>query len=85
MIIAYRDPVSYNLSVAREFLKQIYVAEKLAPPRSFAEVRTAYTSLYERLRQPGLWRELMQSGQLAKVAIYAVEAYGIFKVCLHPL
>lgn len=77
---AYRDPVSYNLSVAREVLKQLYVTEKLAPPTSFAEIRSAYTSMFEQARQPSYWRELLQNGGWAKIGIYALEAYGIFKV-----
>jgi hypothetical protein len=28
----------------------------------------------------GYWRGIIQSGEIARVAIYAVEAYGIFKV-----
>lgn len=79
---AYRQPVMYNLSVARELLKQVYVAERLQPPTDFAAVRSAYSTLWSRASSQAYWRGILSSGEWAKVAIYAVEAYGIFKVCL---
>jgi F-type H+-transporting ATPase subunit g len=72
----------YNLSVARELLKQVYVAERLQPPTDFAAVRSAYSTLWSRASSQAYWRGILSSGEWAKVAIYAVEAYGIFKVCL---
>lgn len=44
MSTAYREPVFGNLAVAREVLKQVYVAEKLAPP-SLAQVSSTCSSL----------------------------------------
>lgn len=70
----------YNLSVTREFLKQVYVAEKLAPPTSFSAITEAYTTLFNRARDLNYWRELARSGAWAKVGIYALEAYGVFKI-----
>jgi F-type H+-transporting ATPase subunit g len=70
----------YELAVARELFKQVYVAERLAPPTSFAEVKTAYSTIFERLRHFSYWREILRSGEWAKIGIYALEAYGIFKV-----
>ena len=80
MCPAYREPLTYNFSVFREVLKQVYVAERLQPPpiNAFSSV---YSSLWSRARSPQYWRELLQSGDLAKLGIYAAEAYGIFKVC----
>lgn len=72
----------YNLSVAREVLKQVYVAERLAPPSSFAEVKTAYSTIFQQAIDVGKLRELLRSGTWAKVGIYGLEAYGIFKVCV---
>ncbi|KAI8995696.1 mitochondrial ATP synthase g subunit-domain-containing protein [Trametes punicea] len=76
---AYREPVLYNLAVFREVLKQVYVAERLQPPplSAFASV---YATLWSRARNLQYWRELVRSGDLTKVGIYALEAYGIFKV-----
>ncbi|KAG5646248.1 hypothetical protein DXG03_004075 [Asterophora parasitica] len=76
---AYREPVVYNLSVAREVLKQIYRTEGLAPP-SLSTVQTAYKSLWSQATNPTYLREIAGNGQLARVGVYAVEAYGIFKI-----
>ncbi|KAI0656372.1 mitochondrial ATP synthase g subunit-domain-containing protein [Cubamyces menziesii] len=76
---AYREPLQYNFAVFREVLKQVYVAERLQPPplSAFASV---YSTLWARARNPQYWRELARSGDLTKVGIYALEAYGIFKI-----
>ncbi|KAH9926522.1 mitochondrial ATP synthase g subunit-domain-containing protein [Amylocystis lapponica] len=80
MLGSYREPLQYNLSVAREFLKQVYVAERLQPPTSFSTVSSAYSTLWSRASSAAYWRELVRSGDYAKVGIYALEAYGIFKI-----
>jgi len=72
----------YNLSVARELLKQVYVKERLQPPTNFGVVRSAYSELWSRATNPTYWRGILNNGEWAKVSIYAVEAYGIFKVRL---
>jgi hypothetical protein len=69
----------YNFQVAREFLKQVYVAERLQPP-SLSTVRSVYSTLWANATSPAYLKELVSSGGYAKVGIYAVEAYGIFKV-----
>lgn len=79
---AYRQPLLYNLSVTREFLKQVYVAERLQPPTSFSTVTSAYSTIWSRARNPTYWRELFRSGDWTKLGIYAVEAYGIFKASI---
>ncbi|PSS05477.1 hypothetical protein EW026_g2382 [Hermanssonia centrifuga] len=76
---AYRQPVTYNFSVARELLKQVYVAERLQPP-SLSTIQTAYSTLWARVRNPAYLRELVRSGDITKVGVYALEAYGIFKI-----
>ncbi|TFY66137.1 hypothetical protein EVG20_g4953 [Dentipellis fragilis] len=77
---AYRQPLTYNLSVAREVLKQIYIAERARAPASLAQVSSAYSTLFARARSPAYWRELLRSGEWARVGVYAVEAYGIYKI-----
>lgn len=77
---AYRDPLLYNLNVTRELLKQVYVAERLQPPTSFSTLQSAYCTMWSRASNPAYWKEIAKTGELAKVGIYAVEAYGIFKV-----
>ncbi|KAI0788360.1 mitochondrial ATP synthase g subunit-domain-containing protein [Fomes fomentarius] len=76
---AYREPLTYNFAVFREVLKQVYIAERLQPP-SFSAFQSVYSSLWARARNLQYWRELLRSGDLTRVGIYAVEAYGIFKV-----
>ena len=79
MITAYREPLVYNFQVARELLKQIYVAERLQPP-SLSTVQNAYSTIWSRASNPGYWREVFRTGEYAKIGVYALEAYGIFKV-----
>ncbi|KAG6920149.1 hypothetical protein DXG01_004915 [Tephrocybe rancida] len=76
---AYREPLVYNLSVAREVLKQIYRSEGLAPP-SLTTVQTAYKTLWERASNVDYIRNSAGNGDLARVGVYALEAYGIFKI-----
>ena len=80
--IAYRQPLIYNAEVARELLKQIYIVERLQPPTSFATITDAYSVLWTRAKNPQYWRDLLTTGDWARVAVYAVEAYTIFKVGL---
>ncbi|TFK35261.1 mitochondrial ATP synthase g subunit-domain-containing protein [Crucibulum laeve] len=76
---SYKDPLFYNLAVTREVLKQIYVKESLQPP-SLAAVRTAYASIWSQVSNPAALRSLAQSGDIARVGIYGLQAYGIFKI-----
>ena len=72
--------MTYNLAVARAFLRQVYVAEGLAPPNSVEAFTSVYRTLFERGKNPAYWREIAQSGEWAKVALYGIEAYGIFHI-----
>jgi len=77
---SYRQPLMYNLSVGRELLKQVYIAERLQPPTSLSTITDAYSTLWARAKNPTYWRDIAQSGEWARVGVYAVEAYTIFKV-----
>lgn len=77
---AYQQPVKYNLAVTREVLKHVYTAERLQPPTSFGAVLGTYSTLLARARSIGYWRDVVKTGEYARLAVYAVEAYGIFKV-----
>ena len=77
---AYQQPVKYNLAVAREVLKHVYTAERLQPPTSFGAVLGTYSTLWARARSIGYWRDVVRSGEYARLGVYAIEAYGIFKV-----
>jgi hypothetical protein len=72
--------VLYNLAVVRELAKQVYAAERLAPPASLGGVANAYGALWQRARSPAYWREIAENGEWKKVALYGFEAYGIYKV-----
>ncbi|KII84325.1 hypothetical protein PLICRDRAFT_167855 [Plicaturopsis crispa FD-325 SS-3] len=76
----YREPLVYNLKVARELAKQVYLAERLQPPADLPTIKSAYSTLWSRAKNPSYWREIARNGEWAKVAIYGVEAYGIFKI-----
>ncbi|KAH7910520.1 hypothetical protein BJ138DRAFT_1126806 [Hygrophoropsis aurantiaca] len=80
MLGSYRQPLTYDFEVARALLKQIYVAERLQPPTSVSAVTSAYGTMWGRASNPAYWREILRTGEWAKVGIYAVEAYGIFKI-----
>ncbi len=78
--IAYQQPVRYNLSVAREVLKYVYTAERLQPPTSLGAVLGTYGTLWSSATSIAHWRRVVTSGEWARLGVYAVEAYGIFKV-----
>ena len=77
--LAYKQPLLYNFAVTREVIKQIYIREGLQPP-SLSTIRSAYASLWSQITTPGLLRNLIQSGQVGRVGVYGLQAYGIFKV-----
>lgn len=78
-LTAYRAPVTYNLQVTRELLKQVYVGERLQIPHWTTFV-SEYSLLWSRVRNPAFLREMVRSGEWMKVGVYALEGYGIFKV-----
>ncbi|KAF8260606.1 hypothetical protein EI94DRAFT_1610179 [Lactarius quietus] len=77
---SYQQPVRYNLSVAREVLKHVYTAERLQPPTSVGAVLGSYGTLWGRASSVAYWRQVVTSGEWARLGVYAVEAYGIFKI-----
>jgi len=78
-VSAYKQPLLYNLAVTKEVLKQIYVKEGLQPP-SIDAYRSAYKSLWVQVKAPGFVSNLLRSGDLGRVGVYGLQAYGIFKV-----
>jgi len=77
---AYRQPIVYNAQVARSILKQVYIAEKLAPPTSWSQVRGVYEQIYRTASKGEYWRELLRTGEWKRFGLYALEAYGIFSI-----
>ncbi|KAK4050933.1 hypothetical protein OIO90_004909 [Microbotryomycetes sp. JL221] len=76
---SYKEPIFYNAAVAKELVKQVYVAEKLAPP-SLAQVSYTYQSFFNDAKSASFWQQLWKSGEWKRWTLYAVEAYGIFKI-----
>ena len=76
---AYKEPVIYNFAVTRELFKQIYIKEGLHPP-SIAAFREAYASIWSQVTNPGFVGTLIRSGEIGRVGIHGLQAYGIFKV-----
>ncbi|GAA5967093.1 hypothetical protein JCM11641_000439 [Rhodosporidiobolus odoratus] len=75
----YKEPVLYNAAVAKELAKQVYVAEKLAPP-SFAQVSYTFRQFAQQAPHLSFWQKLYESGEYKRWLVYAVEAYGIFTI-----
>ena len=71
--------------MAREVLQHVYTAERLQPPTSFGAVLGTYGTLWGRARSVAYWRQVVTSGEWARLGVYAVEAYGIFKVLTYPI
>ena len=78
--LVYRQPIVYNSQVALALLKHVYRAERLAPPSSFAQIKSAYNTLYNRAKDVKYWKDLVATGGWKKVAIGGLEVYGIFKI-----
>ncbi|SAM76056.1 related to ATP20-subunit G of mitochondrial F1F0-ATP Synthase [Ustilago bromivora] len=76
----YSEPIKYNLSVASNIAKQVYVAEGLAPPTSLNTILSAYRQIWSKASDKGYWAQLLTKGDWKRVGIYAVEAYGIFTI-----
>ena len=64
-----------RLAVGREVAKQVYIAERLAPPSSLAEVQSITTQAYAKAQDPRFWQEAIRTGQAWKMGVYALEAY----------
>ncbi|SOV07059.1 related to ATP20 - subunit G of mitochondrial F1F0-ATP Synthase [Ustilago sp. UG-2017a] len=76
----YSEPIKYNLSVASNIAKQVYVAEGLAPPTSLNTILSAYRQIWSKASDKAYWAQLLTKGDWKRVGIYAVEAYGIFTI-----
>lgn len=65
--------------MTREIIKQIYIRESLQPP-NLSTIRSAYSSLWSQINTPGLMRNLFKSGEVGRIGVYGLQAYGLFKV-----
>ncbi|WRT65901.1 uncharacterized protein IL334_002852 [Kwoniella shivajii] len=76
----YREPLVYNSKVVASVAKQVWQAEKLAPPLDAATWARAYSQIWSRATNGGYWRNLLKTGGWASLGVAAVEAYGIFSI-----
>ncbi|KAF5365419.1 hypothetical protein D9758_010830 [Tetrapyrgos nigripes] len=53
--------------------------EKLSP-HSVATVRSGYETMWARAINREYWSGAVRSAEIARIGVYALEAYGIFKI-----
>lgn len=58
----------------------MYIAESLAPPKSLGTIIDSYKTFYSRATNKEYYQRLLRTGEWKKVAIYGLEAYGIFTI-----
>ncbi|PWN90634.1 hypothetical protein FA10DRAFT_229829 [Acaromyces ingoldii] len=78
-VSSYADSLLYNLRVAGSLFKQVYIAEGMAPPKLQA-IQEAYRTMYARAVDANWWTGIVNNGEWKRLALYAVEAYGIFNI-----
>ncbi|GAA5836747.1 hypothetical protein JCM5353_006886 [Sporobolomyces roseus] len=76
---SYKQPIFYNASVAKEFAKQVYQKENLAPP-PFSTFYSTYQHFVRQAPHLGFWQKLYESGEYKRWILYGIEAYGIFSI-----
>ncbi|WVR05648.1 hypothetical protein IAU60_002670 [Kwoniella sp. DSM 27419] len=76
----YREPLVYNAKVASSLARQVWQAEKLAPPLDAHTWARAYAQIWGKATNGGYWRDLLKTGAWAGLGVAALEAYGIFSI-----
>lgn len=66
---AYKQPVTYNWNVFTSLCRQVYQAEKLAPPTQLSQWASAYSQIFSAASSPAFWQKAMSNGQAAKIAV----------------
>lgn len=66
---AYKQPIVYNFNVFRSLCRQVYQAEKLAPPTHLSQWASAYSQIFSAAASPAFWQKAMSNGQAAKIAV----------------
>ncbi|TFK64261.1 hypothetical protein BDN72DRAFT_846741 [Pluteus cervinus] len=79
MLGSYKQPILYNLAVGRELAKLVYRAEGLQPP-SLNTIQSVYASIWSSASNVQFWRNSVASGEIARLGVYGLQAYGIFKI-----
>ena len=65
----YKDPLVYNFKVLTSLARQVYQAEKMAPPTNLSAYVNSYANIWSNAASADFWRGLAQNGQWAKVGI----------------
>lgn len=77
---AYAEPLIYYTKVAGALAKQVYIAEKLAPPTSLQTIMGAYRTMWEKATNLSFWTHTVPAGEWKSLLVYGVEAVGFFSV-----
>ncbi|WVQ85297.1 hypothetical protein IAT38_007462 [Cryptococcus sp. DSM 104549] len=76
----YREPLVYNAKVVTSIARQVWQAEKLAPPLDAATWARAYSQIWSRAVSGAWWKQVLKTGAWVGLGVAALEAYGIFKI-----
>ncbi|KAG0371949.1 hypothetical protein BGX24_000947 [Mortierella sp. AD032] len=81
ILSALRGPVLYNVKVAGQVAKQVYIREGMAPPSGaqFQTARDAALKFIWDARQAKTWRTISKT-QYLNAGLVAAEAYVFFMV-----
>ncbi|EIW72864.1 hypothetical protein TREMEDRAFT_42037 [Tremella mesenterica DSM 1558] len=75
---SYREPLTFNAKVFASLCRQVYIAERLAPPLQLSTWANAYAKIWHSATSLTFWRSALSSGAWAGLGIAAVETYGLF-------
>lgn len=59
----------YNFKVLTSLARQVYIAEKMAPPTNLSAYVNSYANIWSNAVSPNYWRGVAQNGQWVKVGI----------------
>lgn len=60
----------YNFKVFTSLARQVYIAERLAPPTQLSSWTTAYAKIWSRATSAGWYRQIMANGEWVKIGVY---------------
>lgn len=66
----YAQPIKYNAKVVASIARQVYQAEKLAPPTNLSTWANAYAQIWARGTSAQWYKSIAANGEWAKVGIY---------------
>ncbi|EFP85571.2 uncharacterized protein PGTG_11927 [Puccinia graminis f. sp. tritici CRL 75-36-700-3] len=76
---SYSQPVSQNYQFTKEVLKQVYIKENLAPPK-LEQIKSSYHEILRNVSSLNFWKQSLESGDWKRLAVYGVEAVGLFSI-----